>query len=95
MIEKIVTLTEALGLGKVLGEITPVSGGLMHRMFRVETDKGIYAVKCLNLEIMKRPGVLENYARAEALEKSSKTLESSRFPVYTTIKAARTKYKKY
>lgn len=85
MIEKIMALTDALGLGKVLGEITPVSGGLMHRMFRVETDKGIYAVKCLNPEIMKRPGVLDNYARAEALEKR---LEDNGLPVVPALSFA-------
>ncbi|MBO4725751.1 MAG: phosphotransferase [Firmicutes bacterium] len=58
-----------MDLGNIVGDILPVSGGLMHRMFRVETDKGVYAVKCLNPEIMKRPGVLENYAKAERLEK--------------------------
>ena len=82
MIEKIIAPMDALGLGKVLGEITPVSGGLMHRMFRVETDKGIFAVKCLNPEIMKRPGVLDNYAKAEVLEK---ILEDNGLPIVAAL----------
>jgi len=75
-------LTEAIGLGRVTGEITPVTGGLMHRMFRVETDKGTFAIKCLNPEIMKRPGVMENYAKAEALEK---ILEDNNIPVVAAL----------
>ena len=57
------------GLGNVTDDITPVAGGLMHKMYKVQTASGTYAVKCLNPQIMKRPGVFENYARAEALEK--------------------------
>ena len=50
----------------------------MHRMFRAETAKGVYAVKCLNPEIMKRPGVMENYRRAEKLEQ---VLENAGIPL--------------
>ena len=56
------------GLGDILDTIEPVSGGLMHRMYKVRTEKKVYAVKCLNPEVMKRPGVLDNYSKAEALE---------------------------
>ena len=41
----------------------------MHRMYRVNTADCSYAVKHLNPEIMKRPNVMENYRKAEALEK--------------------------
>ena len=80
--DKIYGLAEKLGLGKITGDIIPVTGGLMHRMFRVETDCGIYAIKCLNPEIMKRPGVFENYAKAEALEK---LLEENGLPVVAAL----------
>ena len=55
-------------MGEINFPVEPVSGGLMHRMYKVTTDKGAYAVKHLNAEIMKRPGVFENYARAEKIE---------------------------
>lgn len=55
-------------LGKLYGEPEPVSGGFMHKMYRVATDKGVFAVKHLNREVMARPGVFENYARADSLE---------------------------
>ncbi len=76
--ETIAKLLDARGLGKVTSAPVSVSGGLMHRMFRAETAKGVYAVKCLNPEIMKRPGVMENYRRAEKLEL---VLENAGIPV--------------
>ena len=51
-------------LSAVVGNITPVSGGLMHKMYKVQTERETYAVKCLNPQIMKHPDVFENYARA-------------------------------
>ena len=65
-------------LGRPLSEPAAVSGGLLHRMFRLETTTGIYAVKLLNPEIMRRPGVLENYRRAEELES---LLEAKGLPI--------------
>ena len=69
-------------LGKIIGEITPVSGGLMHKMYKVQTDKGTYAVKCLNPEIMKRPEAFENYTKAEALED---ILEENDIPIVPAL----------
>lgn len=56
------------GLGKIIADVESVSGGLMHKMYKVITDSGVYAVKHLNAEIMKRPDAHENYARAEKIE---------------------------
>lgn len=56
------------GLGAAIAPIEPVSGGFMHRMYRVRTDSGLYAVKHLNPEIMRREGVHDNYKRAEEIE---------------------------
>ena len=82
MNEKITKLMKRCGLGEVTAEITPVSGGLMHRMYKVRTDSGIYAVKRLNPEIMKRPTARENYAAAEALEAR---LEEARVPMVAAL----------
>ena len=81
--ENINALMEQCGLGKVLGEILPVSGGLMHQMFKVRTKTGTYAVKCLNPEIMSRPEALKNYAEAERLER---ILEDNGLPVVAALK---------
>lgn len=78
-IEALLTkLMQECGLGEPIADAEPVSGGLMHRMYKVTTGSGIYAVKHLNAEIMKRPGVLENYARAEKIEGM---LEKSEIPM--------------
>ena len=82
MNDKISKLMKRCGLGEVTEEITPVSGGLMHRMYKVQTSSGIYAVKCLNPEIMKRPTARENYAVAEALEAR---LEEARIPMVAAM----------
>ena len=43
----IALLFQSLSLGKILPPVTPVSGGLMHRMYRVNTSDRSYAVKHL------------------------------------------------
>lgn len=53
----------------LLGQPRRLSGGFLHQMFALETDQGRYAVKLLNPTIMRRSGVMDNYRRAEALEK--------------------------
>lgn len=47
-------------LGNVLS-ITRLYGGLMHKMFKVETDKGVYCVKVLNPEVMARNDAYNNF----------------------------------
>lgn len=78
----IVKLFEEKNIGSIVAPIVPVSGGFMHRMYRVETDNGIYAVKHLNPGIMKRPDALDNYRRAEALEKQ---LEDAGIPIVPAL----------
>lgn len=78
----LVKLVHMCGLGKIIADVESVSGGLMHRMYKVITDSGVYAVKHLNAEIMKRPDVHENYARAEKIEG---ILENSDIPIVPAI----------
>ena len=61
-------LCRVASLGQPTGEPVAVAGGLLHRMFRLETSTGVYAVKLLNPEIMRRPTALGNYHQAEELE---------------------------
>lgn len=70
------------GFGAVISPVEPVSGGLMHRMYRVRTKSGIYAVKHLNPEIMGREGVHDNYERAEKIEY---LLEKENIPIVPAI----------
>ncbi len=82
MKDTIAALFKQCGLGEITEDIRPVSGGLMHKMYKVHATSGVYAVKCLNPEIMKRPGVLSNYEEAEKLER---ILEAAAIPVVPAL----------
>ncbi len=75
-------LFERKKIGVVEQPITPVSGGFLHRMYRVQAGGKTYAVKHLNPEIMKRPDAMENYKSAEALEK---ILEDAGIPIVAAM----------
>ena len=62
------TVIKNLGLGNLTAQPQRVTGGYLHKMFKLETTTGKYAVKLLNPVIMKRPGVLDDYKRAESIE---------------------------
>lgn len=63
--DKISKLMLQCNLGQILEKPTRVNGGLSHRMYRVVTDKGIYAVKELNKGIMKRKDAYSNFVFSE------------------------------
>lgn len=65
MFEKIV---RELGLGNLISTPSRVYGGLTHKMYSVETDKGHFAVKILNENIMKRPTAIEKFRKSDTLE---------------------------
>ena len=52
-------------LGRLVKNIDIVTGGLSHRMYKVETDNGIYAVKELNSGVMKREKAYSNFVFSE------------------------------
>lgn len=54
-----------LGIGVPKAPPQPVTGGLLHRMWRVDTEQGTYAVKVLNPEIMGRREAKHNYRVSE------------------------------
>lgn len=65
--QRINELMKFLNLGKAIGEPKEVKGGLLHKMYCVTTSKGIFAVKELNNEIMKRPCALDNTINSEKI----------------------------
>lgn len=67
MNEKIAKLCRRQGLGEPLATPTPVSGGFLHKMLRVETPRGIFAVKALNQDIMMRPEAMGNMKMGERI----------------------------
>ena len=57
-------------------------GGFMHKMYKLETAHGNYAVKLLNEFVMQRENVMENYALAEKLEL---LLEKNNIPILPAL----------
>lgn len=45
-----------------------LKGGFMHKMYKVETEQGTYALKLLNPFVMQRETAMENYSKAEQIE---------------------------
>lgn len=84
----IISLFRKTGLGEISRPIENVSGGFMHRMYKVTvSDNGAadcksFAVKHLNPEIMKRPQAHSNYARSEKLEG---ILEQAHIPIVPAL----------
>ena len=62
---------EKYNFGNILN-ISKLSGGLMHKMFKVETDKGIYCVKVLNPEVMARDTAYNNFVVSESVSNLAK-----------------------
>lgn len=60
-------VAKALGLGKLLSAPVPVKGGLLHRMEKVTCESGVYALKTLNPQIMKRPEAMANMLLSERI----------------------------
>lgn len=70
--ENIEKLCQSYHLGKLKGEPEMVTGGLMHKMYHVSTERGEYAVKLLNPDIMKRPEALQNMINSEIVSNALK-----------------------
>ena len=67
-----------LSLGTLTAPPLRLRGGYTHRMFRLDTTTGSYAVKLLNPEIMRRPDAMGNYRTAEGFEA---LLEAAGLPI--------------
>jgi len=78
-IDKLCTL---INIGKVKN-ISKITGGLMHKMFKVETDKGIYCIKVLNPEVMNRRDAYNNFIISESISNLAK---DNNIPVSSALK---------
>ena len=58
-------LIKECNLGKKIKSIDKVIGGLSHRMYKVVTDRGTYAIKELNSGVMKSKTAYSNFLFAE------------------------------
>lgn len=59
-------------LGECLSNPVRVTGGLLNRMYKVETSSGTYAIKLLNPEVMKRSTAMNNHIVAEKVANIAK-----------------------
>lgn len=75
-------IAAALDLGAVTESPQPLTGGFLHRMYSLLTDRGHYAVKLLNPHIMARPDAMNNFRRAETLESR---LEHAAIPILPAL----------
>ncbi len=73
-------LLEQCKLGKMVEMPVRVSGGLLNRMYKVTTDNGIFAIKLLNPEVMKRENAKDNHIFAETISNIAKDNEVSCLP---------------
>ncbi len=76
-------LCQQLNLGALIEEPTQLYGGLMHKMYRIATEGGVYAVKCLNPHVMARPTAAANFAAAEELERKLEQTDLPLLPALT------------
>lgn len=67
---------------KLKGAPVRLDGGFLHKMYKVETEQGVYALKQLNPYIMQRETAMENYAIAEGLEL---LLEQQNLPILPAL----------
>ena len=58
-------------LGTVI-DIEKLSGGLMHKMFKVKTTTATYAIKVLNREVMNREDAYNNFVVSEKISNLAK-----------------------
>lgn len=67
---------------KLKEEPIRLHGGFIHKMYKLETEQGTYALKLLNQSVMQRETALENYAAAERLER---LLEQNQIPILPAL----------
>ncbi len=69
MKEKFENVFKKLNLKDIVIEVSPITGGLLHKMYKVTTNKGVYAIKKLNPLVMQRRGSYDNYVRSEKISR--------------------------
>ena len=60
-------LCNALELGEIVSMPKAISGGLLHKMYAIETTQGKYAIKALNPQIMSRPTAMQHFISSEQI----------------------------
>ena len=53
---------------KIISKPVALSGGFMHKMYRIDTQQGVFALKLLNPFVMQRKNAMDNFSKAEQIE---------------------------
>lgn len=75
-------ICDRLGLGLITEPPRRLTGGFLHSMYSLSTQRGRFAVKLLNPNIMARPQALDNFRRAEEIEAQ---LEQTDIPILPAL----------
>ena len=67
-------ICDEYNLGKSLAPITSVTGGLIHKTWKLKTDKGQFAIKELDKKILSKPAALDAFELSEVI--ASKFLQT-------------------
>ena len=59
------------GLGTKIVSVQTVAGGLTHKMYRVQTDRAVYAIKVLDPAIMRKKEALGNFDFSERVARTA------------------------
>lgn len=73
-IDKLKQLLRETQIGNNIVNIEKVTGGLSHKMYKITTDKGIYAIKELNQGVMKRKEAYSNFVFSEKVTEIAKQI---------------------
>lgn len=68
-LSRLKSLCKEYCLGEINAIPIAIEGGLLHRMFKVVTTKGSYAIKVLNPPLMEHPGVIDNMINSERISR--------------------------
>ena len=52
----------------MVGEPVRLSGGFMHKIYKINTQQGTFVLKLLNPFVMQRETAMDNFAKAERIE---------------------------
>lgn len=74
-------LCTKLELGELISEPKALQGGLLHKMYEIQTTGGKYAIKALNPQIMLRATAMKNYINSELIA----TMVSKTVPVAAAV----------
>lgn len=68
-LSRLESLCKEYCLGEINAIPIAIEGGLLHKMFKVVTTKGSYAIKVLNPPLMEQPGVIDNMINSERISR--------------------------